>query len=106
MGERIPNRLKRALISSSRCAKACFLGPDAVTPTFEGARLLADLRNFARMGHRPNEHAFLRDLEGRIDPLSMARIEGRREVVDRLTRFLKLDPALVQDFVEVDDGKE
>lgn len=95
---------RRILLNTSRCAKACFLDA-AGKATFEGERVLADLRSFARMGHGANDHAFLRDLSGKIDPVSMARIEGRREVVSRLVRFLKLDPAAVQDFVEVDDGR-
>lgn len=104
--ERLATSIKRRiLLNTARCAKACFLEGDGKTPTFEGERLLADLRQFARMGHGPNDHTFLRDLSGRIDPVSMARIEGRREVVSRLARFLKLDPAQVQDFVEVDDGR-
>jgi hypothetical protein len=48
----------------------------------------------------------LRDLTGAIDPLSMARIEGRREVVNRLLDFLELDPAEARALVEVDNGRE
>lgn len=100
--QRVTSVKRRILITTSRCFKACFLGEDG-RPTYEGERAIADLRNFARMGHGPNDHAFLRDLDGRIDPISMARIEGRREVVSRLARFLSLDPAAVQQFVEVDN---
>jgi hypothetical protein len=46
----------------------------------------------------------LRDLSGKIDPLSMARIEGRREVVNRLIDFLELEPSEVRALVEVDNG--
>lgn len=100
-GGRIKLLTRKILITTARCAKACFLGEDG-RPTYEGERLLADLRNFARLPGAQADHSFLRDLEGRIDPISMARIEGRREVVNRLTKFLNLDPATVQQFVEVD----
>lgn len=102
LAERVKSAKRRILITTARCFKACFMGEDG-RPTYEGERALAELRNFARMGHGPNDHAFLRDLEGRIDPISMARIEGRREVVARIARFLELDPAAVQQFVEVDN---
>lgn len=94
---------RRRLINLARCAKACFLEADARTPTFEGERLLADLRGKARLDGK--SHSFLRDMSGKIDPISMARIEGRREMFWHLVGLLKLDPATVQDFVEVDDGR-
>jgi hypothetical protein len=87
-----------------RCVKACFLDGNG-NATFEGERVIADLRKFARLGSH-KEHSFLRDLGGRIDPLSMARIEGRREAVNRLIDFLELEPSEVRGFVEVDDGRE
>lgn len=99
--ERVKSATRRILVRTSVCFKACFHGEDG-KPTFEGERVLADLRNFARLGHGKDDHSFLRDLEGRIDPLSMARIEGRREVVRRMCKMLDLDPATVQQFVEVD----
>jgi hypothetical protein len=94
---------RRVLLTTSRCAKACFLEADGKTPTYEGARLLAHMTKKARL--TGGETAFLRDLSGKIDPISMARIEGRREVVWDLIGLLKLDPSRVQDFVEVDDGR-
>lgn len=100
--KKIDNRLARLLVNTARCAKACFLD-EAGEPTFEGERLLADLRNKARLNGR--ETSFLRDLGGKLDPLSMARIEGRREMFWHLVGLLKLEPGAVQDFVEVDDGK-
>lgn len=102
VGERVKSIKRRILISTARCFKACFMGEDG-RASYEGERAIADLRAFARMGHGPNDHAFLRDLEGRIDPISMARIEGRRETVNRIVRFLELDPSTVQQFVEVDN---
>jgi len=102
IAERVKSAKRRILIGTARCFKACFLGEDGKV-SYEGERAIADLRKFARMGHGPDDHAFLRDLEGRIDPISMARIEGRRETVNRLVRFLELDPAAVQQFVEVDN---
>ena len=90
--------MRRRLISLSRCAKACFMVEEAgkLEPTLEGRRLLADLRSFAKA----DQHSFLRDLQGRIDPIGMARIEGRREVVQRLVRLLNLDPSQVSSLVE------
>lgn len=102
IAERVKSTKRRILITTSRCFKACFMGEDG-RATYEGERAIADLRAFARMGHGPNDHAFLRDLSGKIDPISMARIEGRRETVSRIVRFLELDPATVQQFVEVDN---
>lgn len=101
MRQKVQILKRRILIGTSRCFKACFLTEDG-KPSYEGERALADLRNFARMAGGPDDHLFLRDLEGRIDPISMARIEGRREVVSRIGRFLNLDPATVQTFVEVE----
>jgi hypothetical protein len=88
----------------ARSVKACFL-TDLDVLTDEGRAVLSDLRKFAKLGSH-KEHSFLRDLGGRIDPLSMARIEGRREVVNRLIDFLELDPEAVRAIVEVDNGRE
>lgn len=93
--------VRRKALELSRCVKACFLDDDG-NATLEAQRTIADLRKFAKM----DEHAFLRDLQGRVDPLSMARIEGRREAVRRLINFLNLDPLAVEQFVEVDNGRE
>lgn len=102
------NIIKRRTVLLCRSAKACFLDSEtARVPTEEGRRVIADLRRFAyldrRGGHTP--HSFLRDLGGRIDPLSMARIEGRREVVNRLLDFVELDPEQIRQIAEVDDGR-
>lgn len=95
----VGNILRRKTLELSRCAKQCFLG-DTGEATIEAQRVIADLRKFAKM----DDHSFLRDLGGRIDPLSIARIEGRREVVRRLINFLELDPMVAEHFVEVDNG--
>lgn len=96
----ISSILRRKTLELSRCVKACFLVDDGAT--IEGQRVLADLRKFAKL----DDHSFLRDLRGTIDPLSLARIEGRREVVRRLINFMELDPAEVARFVEVDNGRD
>jgi len=95
---------RRRAVELARCVKGCFLDESGIA-SFEGERVIADLRNFAKLGSH-KQHAFLRDLTGAIDPLSMARIEGRREVVNRLIDFLELEPSTVRAFVEVDNGSE
>ncbi len=90
----------RKAIELARCVKACFLDGEGGA-TLEGQRVIADIRKFAKM----DEHSFLRDLTGKIDPISMARIEGRREIALRLINLLELDPAAIRRFVEVDDGR-
>jgi hypothetical protein len=85
----------------SRCAKACFLDKDGKTPTLEGQRLLADLRNNAVLFGS----AIKRDRMGAIDRDELLRTEARREIVLRLINLLELDPMEVARFVEVDDGR-
>jgi hypothetical protein len=102
--QKVESIIRRRVIALARCVKACFLDENGVA-TNEGERVIADLRKFAKLGSH-KEHAFLRDLTGAIDPLSMARIEGRREVVNRLIDFLELEPTTVRAFVEVDNGTE
>lgn len=102
IAEQIERMFGRKAIALARCVKACFRDADDKETTLEGQRVIADLRKFAYLnGHK--QHSFLRDLTGAIDPLSMARIEGRREVVNRLTDFLELDPEVVARFMEVDN---
>jgi hypothetical protein len=102
--EKVMSVLRRRSIELSRCVKACFLDENGIA-TFEGERVVADLRRFAYLGTH-KQHSFLRDGTGKIDPLSMARIEGRREAVNRLIDFLELEPSTVRGFVEVDNGTE
>jgi hypothetical protein len=99
--ERVERLMRRKALELSRCFKACFLG-ELGEPTLEAERAIADLRKFAKL----DDHSFMRDLTGRIDPIGMARIEGRREVVQRMIRFLELDPRVVGQFVEVDNGHD
>ena len=95
--KQVAQNLARILdVKRARCFKGCFLGEDGET-TLEGNRVLADLRRFAMLGR----HSFIRDAEGRLDPLSMARIEGRREVVNRILDHLRLDEQAIQNLVEV-----
>lgn len=102
--DKVRSILRRKAVELARCVKACFLDEEGKA-TLEASRVIADLRKFARLGSH-KDHAFLRDLRGAIDPLSMARIEGRREVVNRLIDFLELDPLEVRAFVEVDNGRD
>lgn len=60
-----------------------------------GEAALAELRNYAGV----NQSSF------RTDPLLMARMEGRREVVMRIINYLNLDEAQVQILMEIDDGR-
>ncbi|HET8534950.1 MAG TPA: hypothetical protein VFL74_05310 [Sphingomicrobium sp.] len=82
-------------------AKACFLDPGGKGLSFDGERLLADLRNKAKLFGS----SITRDLQGRIDTEEMLRMEGRREIVLRLINLLELDPQEVARLVEVDDGR-
>jgi hypothetical protein len=100
----VEDLMRRRALELARSVKACILD-EVGKPTLEGAILLADLRKFAKLGSH-KQHAFLRDLTGKIDPLSMARIEGRREVVNRVLDFLELEPSEVRALVEVDNGRE
>ncbi len=94
-------QLRRALaMNLRRCYRACFHEADGKSLTLEGNRVLADLRAFAKM----DEHAFRRDAQFRLDPLALARIEGRREVVLRLQSILKLDDQAIQQLVEIKDA--
>lgn len=102
--QKVMSILRRRSIELSRCVKGCFLDDNGIA-TFEGERVIADLRKFAKLGSH-KDHSFLRDLTGAIDPLSMARIEGRREAVNRLIDFLELEPSTVRGFVEVDNGSD
>lgn len=63
----------------------------------DASHVLADLRKFAWIG----KHSFGRDQTNRIDPIAMARIEGRREVFYRIMDHLNLDETAIQTFMEV-----
>jgi DNA-directed RNA polymerase subunit F len=100
--DKVRSLLKSRAIELGRCVKACYTAESGEL-TLEGRSVLADLRKFAKLGSH-KENAFLRDLTGALDPLAMARIEGRREVVNRLIDFLELDPSEARAIVEVDNG--
>ena len=85
----------------SQYAKACFLAEDGKTPTIEGQRLLADLRDKAKLF----SSSIVRTVGGAIDRDEMLRMEGRREIVLRLINLLELDPQGIARLVEVDDGR-
>jgi hypothetical protein len=77
----IYNRLKRKKHAYARL----FFGPDGkLKPDAE--LILADLRRYARrsgiIGYRTTS--------GAVDPLAMANANGRREMYDRIMRFLHL----------------
>lgn len=83
----------------SNCYRAILLEADGRTAKVEAQRILADQRRYAQM----DKGNFPRDREGRMDPVAMARIEGRREQYRRMIEFLNLDPEAVRKFAEVDD---
>ncbi len=93
--------MKRRLVATvSRCMKACFLGADG-RPTYEGERALRYLRKVAKI----DQPYFGKDLTGKIDPVAMGRIEGRRELYLEIVKLLKLDPSGIGTFAEVDDAR-
>lgn len=94
------NKRNYRIVTVARCFKACFLGPDARTPTYEGLRVLRALKKFSKL----DKGYFARTLNGAIDPLALARIEGRREVVLEIMRWLKVDPSGIGHIAEVDDA--
>jgi hypothetical protein len=62
-----------------------FGAPDA-EPTRAQAAVIQDLRKFCYADARTAQHA----RDGSIDPLAMALLEGRREVILRILRYLNL----------------
>lgn len=92
---------QRRLITLSRCIKACFLDPKTGELTLEGRTVLADLSEQAKL----HNSGIRRNAAGELDSAELIRIEGRREIVLRLTNFLKLDQRVLEQNVEVDDGK-
>jgi hypothetical protein len=107
------NRLRAKAIAVSRAFKdlfwaarapqrgvwrRLFLADDGETLRRTGEAALADLRDFC-FAHANNRRALFSN-----DPLVMARRVGRREVFDRITTYLNLDEAAVQQLMEIDDG--
>lgn len=86
MNERL--RAKLNLINLSAAYKACFLDKDGKL-TKAGARVLRDLGDFGCMT-RTTLHRAPGSMQ--IDPLLSMAAEGRRDVVRRVWRWLRLDP--------------
>ena len=94
--------MKRRLISTvTRAMRACFLGNDG-KPTWEGERALRYLRKVAKI----DQPYFGKDLAGRIDPVAMGRIEGRRELYLEIEKMLRLDPLRIGHIAEVDNARD
>lgn len=98
LAQSIRNRRDRRL---TRSAKACFCDPASGELTEEAAHLFVDLRQQAKLFGTSIGSA-----AAPIDPLELARIEGRREIVLRLINFVQADPLRIARLVEVDDGRE
>lgn len=71
-----------------------FIADDGQSIRHVGQHALADLREFA----------FASKSVFDPDPLVMARRSGRRDVWLRITNYLNLDEAQVQQLMEIDDG--
>lgn len=81
-------RAKLNLFNLSAAYKACFCDKDGnLTP--QGARVLRDLGHYGCID-RTIMHRAPGSMQ--IDPLLSMAAEGRREVVRRVWRFIKLDP--------------
>ena len=89
-------------IRRARCYKRCFMDETSDKPSLDGERVLADLRQFARIGRASFPIAV--DGNMRMDPIKLARMEGRREVVWRILEHINLDEAAIQTFVEVTEN--
>jgi hypothetical protein len=80
-----------------RAYKACFCDADGKL-TLEGANVLADLREQAKLFGSASRRG------GSIDKDQLLEIEGRRQIVLRLINALELDPLGVARLMEVDDA--
>lgn len=83
-----------AAVPRGRLWRWLFLADDDRTMRRAGEAALADLREFC----------FAQRSTFDPDPHVMARREGRRDVWLRITRYLNLDEAQVQQLMEIDDG--
>jgi hypothetical protein len=83
----------------ARAYKRCFQDETGEHISLDGQRVLADLRRFARIGQASFPVAV--DGNMRMDPIKLARMEGRREVVWRMLEHINLDEAAIQTFMEV-----
>jgi hypothetical protein len=80
-----------------RCYRACFCDAEGKL-TAEGAHILADLRERARLFSSASRRG------GDIDKDQLLEIEGRRQIVLRVINALELDPLGVARLMEVDDA--
>ena len=71
-----------------------FLAEDDATVRRAGEHVLANMRDFC----------FAQKSTSDPDPYVVARREGRREVWLRITKYLNLDEAQVQEMMEIEDG--
>lgn len=101
MMQRVEMLARRLGLLRARCYKRVFYDETAERVSLDGEHVLADLRKFARIG----EATFPVAIDGhmRMDPIKLARMEGRREVVWRILGHINLDEAAIQTFVEVSD---
>lgn len=81
-------RAKLNLINLSAAYKACFCDDDGEL-TKQGARVLRDLGHFGCVDRTILHRA---PVSMQIDPLLSMAAEGRRDVVRRVWRYIKLDP--------------
>lgn len=94
----VPERFLKVLLRRflpGAVARWLFQSPEGAV-TRAGEVLLADLREYSGLGRS----AF------NSDPLKMARIAGRQDVVLRIVNYLNLDEREVQKLMELDDGLE
>lgn len=82
-----------------RCYQACFCDAEGKL-THEGERVLADLRNQAKLF----ASGVRRTAAGAIDKDNLLELEGRRQIVLRVLNALELDPIGIARLVEVDDA--
>lgn len=67
-----------------------------------GERVLKDLAHFCRS----NQPSVMWDDHGRIDPLAMARMDGRREVWQRMLQFLYIDEKVLTNLPNEDSDHD
>lgn len=87
------NVLRRRAIGVSREFKQLFYSEEGPISA-AGEHVLADLR----------EYCFAEKSTFDPDPYIAARRQGRRDVWLRIFKYLNLDEAKVQEYMEIDDG--
>lgn len=89
------SRARRQLAIRRLCLDARgALNPDAKV-------LIADLRRFCRADGQPT--LAYSPATGQLDPVATVAIAARREVYDRLMRYLTVDEVIVQNIREEDE---